>query len=53
MLTHFSVTLYVGRVQSAASDLGLQCLQIALLGVSRLKWVKDRGKKTPVVYFVL
>ena len=25
---------------SAASDLGLQCLPITLLGVSRLQWVK-------------
>ena len=25
---------------SAASDLGLHCLQITLLGVSRLQWVK-------------
>ena len=25
---------------SAASDLGLHCLPIALLGVSRLQWVK-------------
>ena len=26
---------------SAASDLGLHCLLITLLGVSRLKWVKN------------
>ena len=26
---------------SAASDLGLHCLPNALLGVSRLQWVKD------------
>ena len=25
---------------SAVSDLGLRCLQITLLGVSRLQWVK-------------
>ena len=27
--------------RSAASDLGLHCLPITLLGVSRLQWVKD------------
>ena len=27
--------------RSAASDLGLHCLQITLLGVSRLQWVKS------------
>ena len=26
--------------RSAASDLGLHCLQIIILGVSRLQWVK-------------
>ena len=26
---------------SAASDLGLHCLPISLLGVSRLQWVKE------------
>ena len=26
---------------SAPSDLGLHCLPVTLLGVSRLKWVKD------------
>ena len=26
---------------SAASDLGLHCFQITLLGVSRLQWVKE------------
>ena len=26
--------------RSAASDLGLHCLPVALLGVSRLQWVK-------------
>ena len=28
-------------VQSAASDLGLHCLPITLLGVSRLQWVRQ------------
>ena len=28
-------------LHSAASDLGLHCLQITLLGVSRLQWVKQ------------
>ena len=28
------------QVPSVASDLGLHCLLITLLGVSRLKWVK-------------
>ena len=28
-------------LRPAASDLGLQCLQITLLGVSRLQWVKS------------
>ena len=28
---------------SALSDLGLHCLLITLLGVSRLQWVKDHG----------
>ena len=28
---------------SVASDLGLHCLQIMLLGVSRVKWVKASG----------
>ena len=27
-------------IRGAASDLGLHCLQITLLGVSRLQWVK-------------
>ena len=27
-------------LHSAASDLGLQCLPVTLLGVSRLQWVK-------------
>ena len=27
--------------RSAVSDLGLHCLQITLLGVSRLQWDKD------------
>ena len=27
---------------SAASDLGLHCLQISLLGISSLQWVKNR-----------
>ena len=30
-------------LHSAASDLGLHCLQIILLGVSRLQWVKRTG----------
>ena len=36
---------------SALSDLGLYCLPIALLGISRLKWVKsnDRQKRIHVV----
>ena len=36
---------------SVVSDLGLQCLPITLLGVSRLKWVKhrDRSRKTVCV----
>ena len=29
---------------SAASDLGLHCLQITLLGVSRLNWVRQAEK---------
>ena len=29
-----------GMPHSAASDLGLHCLPITLLGVSRLQWVK-------------
>ena len=28
-------------LHSVASDLGLQCLPITLLGVSRLQWVKE------------
>ena len=28
-------------LHSAASDLGLHCLPVILLGVSRLQWVKD------------
>ena len=28
---------------SAASDLGLHCLPVTLLGVSRLQWVKGDG----------
>ena len=27
---------------SAASDLGLHCLPVTLLGVSRLQWVKNK-----------
>ena len=30
--------------RSAASDLGLYCLPITLLGVSRLQWVKTNRK---------
>ena len=29
--------------RSVASDLGLHCLPITLLGVSRLQWVKTNG----------
>ena len=36
---------------SAASDLGLHCLPITLLRVSRLQWVNDNS--TLVVHFVL
>ena len=32
--------------QNAASDLGLHCLSITLLGVSRLQWVKLWKKTT-------
>ena len=31
---------------SVASDLGLHCLQVTLLGVSRLQWVKDKNGRT-------
>ena len=31
----------------AASDLGLHCLPITLLGVSRLQWDKNKGKNDP------
>ena len=31
-------------LHSAASDLGLHCLQITLLGVSRLKWDSTKRK---------
>ena len=30
--------------QNAASDLGLHCLLITLLGVSRLQWVNEQFK---------
>ena len=30
--------------RSAASDLGLHCLPITLLGVSRLQWVKSERR---------
>ena len=33
--------------QKAASDLGLHCLHLSLLGDARLKWVKDLGWETP------
>ena len=32
--------------RSAAADLGLHCLPITLLGVSRLKWVKKVMQST-------
>ena len=35
-------------LHSAASDLGLHHLPIALLGVSRLKWVKTNTKLIPI-----
>ena len=30
---------------SAASDVGLHCLSVTLLGVSRLQWAKDEPKQ--------
>ena len=33
------------ELHSAASDLGLHCLPITLLRVSRLQWVKEGGVK--------
>ena len=35
---------------AVASDLGLHCLLITLLGVSRLKWVKIAVVKTSIMY---
>ena len=35
------VELFANSGDPAASDLGLHCLPNALLGVSRLQWVKD------------
>ena len=35
--------------RSAASDLGLHCLSITLLGVSRLQWVNLRNKKIYII----
>ena len=34
--------------RSAASDLGLHCLPITLLGVSRLQWVNKVYPKLPM-----
>ena len=31
---------------SAASDLGLPCLPVILLGVSRLSWIKDDNRRS-------
>ena len=36
---------------SAASDLGLYCLQIILLGVSGLQWVKHRRRCLKITWF--
>ena len=36
-------------LQNVASDLGLHCLLITLLGVSRLKWVKQQ-RSTPTSF---
>ena len=38
--------------QNAAFDLGLHCLPVTLLRVSRLQWVKN-NKKITVVYVVV
>ena len=38
---------------SAASDLGMQCLPITLLGVSRLQWVKiiiQKQRKKTIIF---
>ena len=32
------------QMHSAASDLGLHCLPVTLLGVTRLQWVKDSNQ---------
>ena len=36
--------------RSAASDLGLHCLPVTLLGVSRLQWVDSYGHSPPSTY---
>ena len=38
---------------SAASDLGLHCLQITPLGVSRLQWVNQTKSKCIVIFLLL
>ena len=37
------------RPRSVASDLGLHCLPITLLGVSRLQWVKVRTVNLSII----
>ena len=36
----------------AASDLGMHCLPVTILGVSRLQWVKFRCPKTSITAVV-
>ena len=36
---------------SEATGLGLHCLPVTLLGVSRLKWVKERFNKLIYIYY--
>ena len=36
---------------SAASDLGLHCLPVTHLGVSSLKWVKNKKNESNLIFF--
>ena len=38
-------------LHSAASDLGLHCLPVTLLGISRLQWVKQSWMALPSLAF--